>query len=157
MEAKSQQNVYNKAAIVVISSKLSLWSIHFQDLVQQVTKWLIIIHYFRLMLCIAFTLWNNNLGTLSSLNSLGTFVQDMQSCPTHAVESSKIHNGFDTVGSQFQTRQPSLSHTCSIGFKSGNKLGRGRLAMFSCFFLFLHDASTLRSCNVISRHHVLAI
>ena len=34
MEAKSQQNFYNKAAIVVISSKLSLWSIHFQDLVQ---------------------------------------------------------------------------------------------------------------------------
>ena len=28
MEAKSQQNFYKKAAIVVISSKLSLWSIH---------------------------------------------------------------------------------------------------------------------------------
>ena len=33
MEAKSQQNFYNKAAIVVISSKLTLWSIHIHDLV----------------------------------------------------------------------------------------------------------------------------
>ena len=64
MEAKSQQNFYNKAAIVVISSKLSLWSLHFQDLVQKVTKWLIIIDYFRFMLCIAFTLSNNNLADL---------------------------------------------------------------------------------------------
>ena len=47
MEAKSQQNFYNKAAIVVISSTLSLWRIHFQDLVQKVMKWLIIIHYSR--------------------------------------------------------------------------------------------------------------
>ena len=64
MEAKSQQHVYNKAGIVVISSKLSLWSIHFKDLVQNVTKWLIIIHYFRFMLCIhvVFTLSNNNLA-----------------------------------------------------------------------------------------------
>ena len=36
IEAKSQRNFFNKAAIVVISSKLSLWSIHFQDLVQKV-------------------------------------------------------------------------------------------------------------------------
>ena len=50
MEAKSQQNFYNKAAIVVISLKLTLWSIHFQDLVQKVTKWLTIIHYFQFML-----------------------------------------------------------------------------------------------------------
>ena len=57
----------------------------------------------------------------------------MKSCPTH--ESSKIHNGFDTAGSWFKTRQPGLSHTCSIGFKSGNKLGRGRLTMF-CWFLY---------------------
>ena len=70
------------------------------------------------------------LGTLSSINSLGACVQDMKSCPTHAVESSKIHNCFDTAGSRFNTRQPSLSHTCSKGFKSGNKLGRGRLVMF---------------------------
>ena len=60
IEAMSQQNFDNKAAKVVISSKLSLWSIHFQDLVQKVTKWLIIIHYFGFMLCIAFTLSNNN-------------------------------------------------------------------------------------------------
>ena len=38
MEAKSQQNFYNMTAIVVISSELSLWSIHSQDLVQKVTK-----------------------------------------------------------------------------------------------------------------------
>ena len=62
MEAKSQQNFYNKATIVVISSKLSLLSINFQDLVQKVMKWLIIIHYYRFMLCIAFTLSNNNLA-----------------------------------------------------------------------------------------------
>ena len=47
-----------------------------------------------------------------------------------AVESSKIHNGFDTAGFRFLTRQSSLSNTCSIGPKSGNKLSRGRLAMF---------------------------
>ena len=70
------------------------------------------------------------LGTFSSLNSLGTCVQDMNSCPTHAVESSKVHNGFDTAGSRFQTVQLSLSHMCSIGFKSGKKLGSGRLAIF---------------------------
>ena len=70
------------------------------------------------------------LGTFSSLNSLSTCVQDMNACPTHAVESSKIHNGLDTASSWFQTRQPSLSPTCLIGFKSDNNLGRGRLAMF---------------------------
>ena len=59
----------------------------------------------------------------------------MKPCPTHAVESSEIHSVFDTAGFRFQTRQPSLSYTCSIGFKSGNKLGRGRLTMF-CWFLY---------------------
>ena len=59
MEAKHQQNVYNKATIVVISSKLSLWSTHVQDLVQNITKWLTIIHYFRFQ---AFTLSNINLA-----------------------------------------------------------------------------------------------
>ena len=87
----------------------------------------------------------------------GTCFQDMKSCPTPAVESSKIHNGFDMAGSQFQTQWTSLSHICSIGFKSSNKLGRGRLAMFCWFFVFLDDASKVRSCNVISEHHVLAI
>ena len=130
MEAKSQQNFYNKAAIVVISSKLSLWSKHFQVLVQKVTKRLIIIHYFLFMLCIAFTLSKKQFGTFSSLFSLGTCVPDLKSCPTHAVKSSKIHNGFDTAGSRYKTPQPSLSHRRLIGFKSGNKLGRGRLAMF---------------------------
>ena len=62
MEAKSQQKLYNKAVIAVISSKVSFWSIHFQDLVQKVTKWLIINHNFWFMLCIAFTLSNNTLA-----------------------------------------------------------------------------------------------
>ena len=110
METKIQQNFYNNAAKVVISSKLTLWSIHFQDLVQNVTKWLTILHYFRFMLCIAFTLSNNN--SFSSLKSLVACVQDMKSLPFHAVESSKIHNGFNTAGFQFQTRHPRLSHTC---------------------------------------------
>ena len=35
MDANSQQNFYNYGVIVVISSKLSLWSMHFQDLVQK--------------------------------------------------------------------------------------------------------------------------
>ena len=51
MEAKSQQNIYNKAAIVVISSKLSLRSLHFQNLMQKVTKWLTIMNCFWFMLC----------------------------------------------------------------------------------------------------------
>ena len=37
-----------------------------------------------------------------------------------------------------------MSHTCSIGFKSGNKLGDVLL-----IFVFLDDASTVRYCNVI--------
>ena len=45
----------------------------------------------------------------------------MKSSPTHAVESSKFHKGFDTPDSKFKTRQPSLSHMCSIRFKTGNK------------------------------------
>ena len=69
------------------------------------------------------------LGAFSSLNSLGTCVQDMKSCPTHAVESSKINNGFDTAGLVSNT-SAEIVHTCSIGFKSGNKLGRGILVMF---------------------------
>ena len=129
MEAKSQQNFYNKAAIVVISSKLSLWSMPFEDLVQKITKWLIIIDYFQFMLCIVFTL-SKTTWHISTLKSLGTCVQNMNSCPAHAVESSKIHNGFDTARFLLQTRQLSLSHTCSIGFKSGNKLSCGRLAVF---------------------------
>ena len=135
MEAKSQQNFYNKAAIVVSSSKLSLWSIQFQDLVQKSLEmahnnpllpvyFVCSLHTVELQLCI-----------FSSLNSLGTCLQDMKSCPTHEVASSKIHNGFDMAGSGFQTRQLSLSHTCSIGFKSSNKLGGERLAMF-CQFLY---------------------
>ena len=81
----------------------------------------------------------------------------MKTCPTPAVESGKIHNGFDTAGSRFQTRQPSLSHTCTIGFKSGNKLGHGTLAMFC---LFLYSSMMLVKWgleNFISEHDILAI
>ena len=59
MEAKMQHNFYNKAAIGVT---FSLEHIHFQKLVQKVTKWLTIIHYFLFMLHIAFTLSNNTLA-----------------------------------------------------------------------------------------------
>ena len=89
MEAASQQNLYNKTAMVVISSKLSFGSIHFQDLVQKITKWLIIIHYFRFMMFFAFTLSNSNLAHFI-IKFTGTCVQDMESGPTHAVESSEI-------------------------------------------------------------------
>ena len=85
---------------------------------QKVTKRLIIIHYFQFMLCLAFELLNNDLAFFSLSNSLGTCAQDMKYCPTHAVESSKIHNGSNTAGSRFKTRQLSLSHTYLIGFKS---------------------------------------
>ena len=81
----------------------------------------------------------------------------MKSCPTHAVESSKIHNDFDAAGSWFKTRQPSLSHTCLIGFKSGNKLDRWKTSNVLLISVFLDDASTVRFCNVISEHHALAI
>ena len=81
----------------------------------------------------------------------------MKSCPYHAVESNKIHNGFETAVSQFETRQLSLSHTYSIGLKSNNKLSRGKTSDVLLIFVFLDDASTLRSCNVVLEHHVLAI
>ena len=126
--------VYNKAVIVVFSSKLSLWSIHFQDLLQSHEM----AHYIPLLpVYVVYSLQTVEyyLGTFSPLNSLGICVQDMKSCPTHAVESSKMHNGFDTAVYRFKTRQLSLSHAFSIGFKSGNKLGHGMLAMF-CWFLY---------------------
>ena len=59
----------------------------------------------------------------------------MKSCPTYAVVSIKIHNGYETAGSRLKTRQPSLSHMCSIGFKSSNKLGSGSPVMF-CWFSY---------------------
>ena len=135
MEAKNQQTFNNKAVIVVISSKLSLWSIHVQDLVQKNQEMAHNNPLLPVYVVNSLQTVESQLGTFSSLKSLGTCVQDMKSCPIPAVESSKIHSGFDTAGSGFQTRQPSLSHTCSIGFKSRNKLNRGRLAMF-CRFLY---------------------
>ena len=95
----------------------------------------VIIHYFRFMLCITFTLSNTSWHIFIIKFTGYMPLQDMKSCPTHAVEYSKIHNGFDTASSRFQTRQPTLSQTCIIGFKSGNKLSRGRLAM-CCSFLY---------------------
>ena len=149
MEAKSQWNVYNKAVIVLISSILSLWSIHFPDLVQKVTKWLTIINYFRLMLWIAFTLLNTN---FSSLNSLGTCVHDMKSYPIPAVESSKIHNGFDKAGFRFQTHKLSLSHTYLIGF-----IWQWKASNVLLIYVLFNHASNVSSCYAISEHNVLAI
>ena len=59
--------------------------------------------------------------------------------PTHAVESRKIHNGFDTDGSGFQARRPWETSDVPL------------------IFVLLDDASKVRSCNFISEHHVLAI
>ena len=68
-----------------------------------------------LPVCVVYNLHTveKQIGTFSSLNSLGTCVQDIKSCLTPAVESSKIHNGFEKAGFWFQTCQPSLFHTCS--------------------------------------------
>ena len=135
MEAKSQQNFYNKAAIVVISSKLfSLehtlsWSgakshklAHNNPLLPvYVVYSLHIVEY--------------QLGTFSSFNSLDTCVQDMKSCPTHAVESSKIRNGFDMAGFPVSNTSIELVPHVLDRVKSGNKLGRGRLAMFCWFYI----------------------
>ena len=95
MEAKSQQNFYSKGAIVVISSKLSLWS---NTLSESGAKSHEMAH--NNPLHPVYVVYSHHtvdlqLGTFSSLNSLGTCVQDLKPCPTHAVESSKIHNGFD--------------------------------------------------------------
>ena len=84
--------------------------------------------FFRFMLCIAFTLSNNNLA--QHIIKFTGYMRSRNEILSNSGESSKIHNGFNTAGSRFQTRQSSLSHTCLIGFKSGNKLSRGRLAMF---------------------------
>ena len=60
MEANSQQIFYIK--IVVISSKLSLWSIHFKDLVQKSHEMAHNNPLLPVKLCIAFTLSNNYLA-----------------------------------------------------------------------------------------------
>ena len=83
-------------------------------------------------------------------------VQDMKSCPTSAVESSKIHNGFDMAGSRFQTRQQSLSHTFDR-VQVWQQTRPWKTSDALLIFAFLDDASKVRSCNVISEHHVLAI
>ena len=129
MEAKSQQNFYNKTAIIVISSRLSFWSIHFQDLVQKVTKWVIIINYFRFMLCkpshCPISTWHIFIVKFTG------YMRSRHEILSHSCSRvQQISHGFDTAGYRFQTRQSSLSHTCSIGLKSGNKLSLGRLAMF---------------------------
>ena len=126
MEAKSQQNFYNKAYIVKFLQNFLFGAYTLRTWCKG-TKWLIIIHYFRFMLCIAFTLSNIN---FSSLNSLG-YMRSRHEILSHSCSRVlQKFTGFDTAGSRFQKLQPSLSHTYSIGFKSCNKLGRGRLAMF---------------------------
>ena len=81
-------------------------------------------------------------------NSLGTCDQDMKSCPTPAVEFSKIQNGFVTAGSLFQKTsaefvphmfdrvqvqqqaRPWKTSDVLLIFVFLDELGRGRLAMF---------------------------
>ena len=128
MEANIQQNFYNKVAIAVVSSKLSSGAYTFKIWCKNHemahNNPLLPVNVVYSLHTVAY-----QLGTFSSLDLLGTCVQDMKSCPTHAVESSKINKGFGTASSQLQTRQPSLYHMCLIGFKSGNKLHCGRLAL----------------------------
>ena len=112
MEAKNQQNFYNRAAIVVTSSKTFFLE---HTLSGSCAKSHEIAHNNPLLpVYVVYSLHTveYQLGTFSSLNSMDTCVQDMKSCPTYEVESCKIHNGFDTAGSRFQTRQPSLSLMC---------------------------------------------
>ena len=79
MEAKSQQNFYNKSAIVVISSKLSLWSKHFHR-PGSGAKSHEMAHNNPILP--VYVVYSQQRGTFSSLNLLGTCVQDMKSCPT---------------------------------------------------------------------------
>ena len=56
--------------------------------------------------------------------------------------------------SRFQTCRPSSSHECSIGFKSGDKLGHGRLVMFYGFCVYSMTRArlglTLLSWNTVT-------
>ena len=73
----------------------------------------------------------------------------MKSCPTHAVESSKIHNGFDTAGSRFQTRQPSLSHTFDrVQVRQQARPWQTKDVLL--IFVFLEDASTVAIFHILS-------
>ena len=83
MEAKSQQNFYNKARTVVISSKLSGSGAKSHEMAHN-NPLLPVYAVYSLHTV------EKQLGTFSSLNSLGTRVQDMKSCQTHAVKSNKI-------------------------------------------------------------------
>ena len=120
--------------VVVISSKDCIWSIHFQDLVTKITKRLTIISYFRFKLCLASLPSNNNLAPFDDRSHYLHAFKAWQHThsPSRALRSSRR---VDTVGSQFRTHRPSSPHKCSIGFKSGDKLGNGRLAM-CCWFLY---------------------
>ena len=97
-----------------------------------------------------------NIRLIARAPSLGTCVQDIKSCPTHAVESRKIHNGFGTL-------VPGLKHVsraCPTVFDRVQVLQQAppwKTSDVMLIFVFLDDASTVRSCNVILEHHVLAI
>ena len=82
----------------------------------------------------------------------------MESCPTPAVESSKIHNGFDMAGSRFQTRQPTKVVPHMHDRVQVRQQARPwKTSDVLLIFVFLDDASKERSCNIILEHHVLAI
>ena len=51
------------------------------------------------------------------------------SCIRARRSSSKVSGGFNP----FRTRRPSLSHKCSMGFKSGDNAGHGRLQIWLSF------------------------
>ena len=85
MVAKSQQNFYNKAAIVVILFGAFTFSIWCKKHEMAHNKPLLLVYVVYCLHTVEL-----QIGTFSSLNSLGTCVQDMKSCPTHTVESSEF-------------------------------------------------------------------
>ena len=81
----------------------------------------------------------------------------MKSCPTHAVESSEIHNGFDTAGSRFSNTSAKLVPNAFDRVQVRQQARPWETSDILLNFVFLDDASTVRSCYVISEHHILAI
>ena len=79
----------------------------------------------------------------------------MKSYPIPAVKSSRIHNGFDTADSQFQTRQRSLSHMFDRVQVRQQALPC-KISKVLLIFVFLDDASIIRSYNVILDDLIIA-
>ena len=78
----------------------------------------------------------------------------MKSCPTHAVEPCKIHNGFDTAGSRFKNTSAELVPLVFDRVQVRQRARPWKTSDVLLIFVFLDDASTVRSCNVISEHRV---